>query len=60
MVWIAGAAVVALMSVACGLNLGVRVAKGEARVWQPSVLGWAVGFHGAGGVLALWMLMQAR
>jgi hypothetical protein len=60
MVWMIGTAVVGLMSVACGINLGIRVAKGSERVWQPSIFGWAVGFHGAAGVLALYLLTQAR
>ncbi|HEY3317085.1 MAG TPA: hypothetical protein VGK50_01495 [Coriobacteriia bacterium] len=58
--WFVGAALVVMMSVACALTLGPKVAKGEAFVWQPSIFGWAVGCHGALGVLAMWMLMQAR
>lgn len=54
--WFVGAAVVALMGVACGINIGSRVSKGGEFVWQPAVIGWAVAFHGAMGVLALWML----
>ena len=57
--WWIGAAAVLLMSVACGVTLGARVARGDANVWQPDVLFWAVGFHGAAGVAALWMITQA-
>jgi len=57
--WFVGAALIALMGVACGVNLGARVARGGEFVWQPSILGWAVGFHGAMGVLALWMVTRA-
>jgi uncharacterized protein YjaZ len=60
MLWIVGGAVVALMSVACGLNLGSRAASGKELVYQPAWAGWAVGFHGAAGVLALWLFMQVR
>lgn len=58
--WWIGAATLLLMGVSCGVSLGARVAKGEARAWDPSVLGWAVGFHGAAGVAALMMMVQAR
>jgi hypothetical protein len=58
--WIAGAALAALCSVACGLTVGQRAASGQAFVWQPTVFGWAFGLHGTLGVLALYMLMQAR
>lgn len=60
MLWAIGAAVVGLMSVACGLNLGSRVGKGAERVWQPAIFGWAFGFHGAAGVLALFLLLHVR
>jgi len=58
--WWIGAALLLLCSVACGLNLGTRVARGEVKVWDPQVLAWAVGFHGAAGVAALMMLVQTR
>jgi len=58
--WIAGAALVLLGSVACGLNLGARVSSGKERVWSPQILGWAVGFHGLAGVAALMMIVQAK
>lgn len=58
MLWWIGAAVVGLMGVACGVNLGSRVAKGAENVWQPSILGWAVGFHGVLGMLALFLVMK--
>jgi hypothetical protein len=58
--WMVGAALVALCSVACGLNLGARVSSGKERVWSAQILGWAVGFHGLAGVAALMMLVQAK
>lgn len=58
MLWWIGAALLLLMSVACGLNLGARVAKGEAFVWQPDVFLWAIGLHGTLGVAALWMITR--
>jgi hypothetical protein len=57
-VWLVGAACVALMSVACGLTLGGRVSKGEANVWTLDVATWAIGFHGGMGVLALYLVMR--
>lgn len=59
-IWWTGAAVAALCSVACGINLGQRVSSGTEAVWSPSILGWAVGFHGLLGVAALMMLVQAK
>lgn len=58
--WMVGAGLAALCSVACGLNLGSRVASGKERAWSASILGWAVGMHGVLGVAALMMLVQAR
>lgn len=58
--WMVGAAVVALGSIACGVNLGSRVASGKEAVWSPQILGWAVGFHGLAGVAALMMIVQAK
>jgi hypothetical protein len=58
MLWWMGAVVVGLMSVACGLNLGSRVSRGAENIWQPAIFGWAVGFHGAAGLLALWMITK--
>lgn len=55
--WI-GAVVVALMSVACGINIGGRVSAGKENIWQPAVFGWAIGFHGAAGLLALFLLTK--
>jgi len=59
LLWI-GAALLALCSVACGINLGSRVSSGAEKVWSPQILGWAVGFHGAAGVAALMLIMQTR
>ena len=58
--WWTGAAVAVMCSVACGLNLGSRVASGKEAAWSPAILGWAVGFHGLGGVAALMMIVQAK
>ncbi len=57
--WI-GAAVLVLCSVACGLNLGGRVASGAEKAWSAQILGWAIGFHGAAGVAALMLVVQAK
>lgn len=54
-----GAAVLLLCSVACGLNLGGRVAKGVEKAWAPQILSWAIGFHGVAGVAALLLVMRA-
>ncbi|HET6352023.1 MAG TPA: hypothetical protein VFG89_07840 [Coriobacteriia bacterium] len=59
-IWVAGAALAALCSVACGVNIGARVSSGKEPVWSPQVLIWVVGFHGAAGVAALMMLVQSR
>lgn len=59
MLWLIGAAVVGLMSVACGVNLGSRVSKGAENVWNPSIFGWAIGFHGAAGLLALFLVTKS-
>ena len=58
--WMAGAALAAMCSVACGVNLGGRVANGKESVLSPQILGWAVGFHGLLGVAALMMIVQAK
>lgn len=58
--WWVGAALAALCSVACGLDIGRRVARGIAHIWQPGVLGWAVGFHGLVGVASLMMIVAAK
>jgi len=58
--WWVGAGLSLLCGVACGINLGGRVSKGEAKVWEPQILGWAVGFHGVAGVAALMMIVQAK
>ena len=58
--FLVGAALLALCSVACGVNLGSRVAKGAEKVWSPQILGWAVGFHGVAGVAALMLVMRTR
>lgn len=57
--WMVGAAVVAVMSVSCGVTCGARVSKGEESAWSLNVLPWAVFLHGGLGVLALFMVMQA-
>jgi hypothetical protein len=57
--WI-GAGVLALCGVACGINLGSRAASGAEKVWSPQIFGWAIGFHGAVGVAALVLMMNAR
>lgn len=59
LLWI-GAALLLLCSVACGINLGSRVASGAERAWSSQVLGWAVGFHGAAGLAALLLVSRAR
>ena len=59
LLWV-GAAVLLLCSVACGINIGARVAKGAEKVWSPQILGWVVGFHGAAGVAALMLIMRTR
>jgi hypothetical protein len=59
MLWVIGAIVVGLLGTACGVSLGARVSKGAESVWQPAIWGWAIGFHGAMGVLSLWMLTRA-
>ena len=59
LLWI-GAAVLLLCSVACGINLGIRVAKGAEKAWSPQILGWAVGFHGVAGVAALMLIVQTK
>lgn len=58
--WWTGAGIALMCGVACGINLGMRVARGQARVWEPQVLAWAVGFHGAAGVAALMMIVAAK
>lgn len=58
--WWIGAALVAVCGVACGVSLGARVSKGEAKAWDVSVLGWAIGFHGVAGVAALMMIVAAK
>ena len=57
--WLVGAATAGLMSAACGMNLGARVSRGGESIWQPAIFGWAFLFHGAAGLLALWMIMNA-
>lgn len=59
LLWI-GAALLLLGSVACGINLGSRVASGAEKVWSLPVVSWAVGFHGAAGVSALLLVSRAR
>lgn len=58
--WWTGAGIALMCGVACGINLGMRVSRGKEKVWEPQVLGWAVGFHGVAGVAALMMIVAAR
>ncbi len=57
--WV-GAVVLLLCSVACGVNIGARVAKGAEKLWSPQILGWAIGFHGVVGIAALMLIMRTR
>jgi len=59
MLWWIGAAVAVLLSVVCALTLGKQAASGERRVWEPSFLVWAIGWHGIVGFGALVMVSQA-
>ena len=56
--WI-GAAITLSLTVLCGVYSGIRIAKGEAEAVKPMAWAWLVGFHGAGGVFGLWLVMQA-
>jgi hypothetical protein len=58
--WWIGAALVLVGTVSCGVVLGSRVSKGEAVIWNPEVLVWAIGFHGAVGIGGLMMIVQAK
>lgn len=55
-----GAGLLLVCSVACGSNLGKRVATGAERAWSPQILGWAIGFHGTAGVAALMLVTMAK
>ena len=56
--WI-GAAITLPLTALCGIYSGIRIAKGDADAIKPAAWAWLVGFHGAGGVLGLWLVMQA-
>ncbi len=56
--WIA-AAVLLPLGVMCGVTLGIKVTRGEARPWSPGVLFWAIGWHALAGGAALWMITRA-
>lgn len=59
MLWWIGAVALLVMAVPCGVQVGRRLGRGEAKPWHRSVAGWLVGWHGAVGVVALWMITQA-
>lgn len=58
--WWIGAVLVLTCTVSCGVVVGARIAKGQAPAWDPQSLLWVVGFHGAAGVGALMMMVQAK
>jgi hypothetical protein len=59
-IWWSGAALLLVCGVACGLNIGSRVAGGSEKAWSPQILGWAIGFHGLAGFAALLMIVQTK
>lgn len=59
LLWI-GVALLLMCSVACGINLGSRVASGSEKAWSRQILVWAFGLHGSAGTAALLLASRAR
>ena len=59
MLWWLGAVALLVMAIPCGLTLGAKMARGEVRLWRPSVAAWLFGWHALVGVAGFWMITRA-